>query len=93
MFIQDPGDTHDEVKWNFSEDDIPVFYVDNDPYPYKATSYENAIILGKKRASLDEWPVEISKYKEYPERMIDNCKSMINNSSNYGSINDKANSI
>lgn len=31
--------------------------------------YENAIALGKKRKE-DELPIDISKYKEYPERMI-----------------------
>ena len=31
--------------------------------------YENAIIIGKKR-KFDELPLDISKYKEYPEKMI-----------------------
>jgi tetratricopeptide (TPR) repeat protein len=39
--------------------------------------YENAIILGGKRPSIDEYPIEISKYKEYPEKMIKSCKTMI----------------
>ena len=61
-----------------------LFYKANE-FKKALAFYENAVILGKKRANLDEWPVEISKYKEYPERMIDNCKYMINNSSSYGS--------
>lgn len=32
--------------------------------------YENALIVGKRRKNSDDWPVEISKYKEYPETMI-----------------------
>ena len=38
--------------------------------------YENAIILGKRRLNNDLWPVEINKYKKYPEKMIKNCESM-----------------
>ena len=36
--------------------------------------YENAIILGSRRLKDDDWPMEISKYKEYPSRMIESCK-------------------
>lgn len=32
--------------------------------------YENAMIVGKVRKNSDPYPVEISKYKEYPEKMI-----------------------
>jgi tetratricopeptide (TPR) repeat protein len=32
--------------------------------------YDNAIIMGKRRKSTDSYPVEISKYREYPEKMI-----------------------
>jgi hypothetical protein len=35
--------------------------------------YENAIILGSRRLKSDDWPLEISKYKEYPQKKIDNC--------------------
>ena len=49
--------------------------------------YENALILGSKRPGLDEWPVEITKYKEYPEKMINSCKSMLGGSKDYGSKN------
>ena len=36
--------------------------------------YENALILGKKRPLDDEWPVDISKYSKYPQKMIDYCR-------------------
>lgn len=35
--------------------------------------YENAAILGSRRLRDDDWPLEISKYKEYPEKMIEAC--------------------
>ena len=35
--------------------------------------YENAIILGNRRSKDDDWSLEIVKYKEYPEEMIENC--------------------
>ncbi len=34
--------------------------------------YDNAIVFGKKRKS-DGLPVELNKYKEYPEKMISKC--------------------
>lgn len=38
--------------------------------------YENALIVGKRRKNSDDWPVEISKYKEYPETMIKNINEI-----------------
>ena len=37
--------------------------------------YKNAIILGSKRGT-DAYPVEFSKYREYPERMIGRCEKL-----------------
>lgn len=37
--------------------------------------YENAILIGSKRKS-DDWPFEVSKYREYPSKMIENCKTV-----------------
>jgi tetratricopeptide (TPR) repeat protein len=43
----------------------------------KATAfYENAIILGGQRDLLDEWPIEIDKYKLHPQKMIDSWKEI-----------------
>ncbi len=36
--------------------------------------YENAIILGNRRLTLDFWPMHISKYDTYPNEMISKCK-------------------
>ena len=41
--------------------------------------YENAIILGRKRFREDRWPMQISKYEEYPQEMIDKCKKINEN--------------
>lgn len=39
--------------------------------------YEQALLNGKKRNIKDEYPIELSKYKEYPEKMIASCKCII----------------
>ncbi|NDD53772.1 hypothetical protein EBZ39_07820 [bacterium] len=46
-----------------------MFYKQN-KFGKARSMYENAIIIGKSRKNNDPYPVEISKYKEYPERMI-----------------------
>ena len=33
--------------------------------------YQNAIFLGRQRLRSDYWPLNYTKYKEYPEAMID----------------------
>jgi len=38
--------------------------------------YENARIIGKMRKSDDMFPIEIAKYKDYPESMEEKCKMM-----------------
>jgi len=38
--------------------------------------YENAIILGSRRLKSDRWPMDISKYRDYPDKMIESCKSL-----------------
>ena len=35
--------------------------------------YENAKFLGARRLESDDWPLEISKYKQYPDKMIASC--------------------
>ena len=39
--------------------------------------YDNAMFLGGKRRADDPYPVEIKKYKEYPERKMDECRGLI----------------
>lgn len=46
-------------------------------YIRAAAFYENAIILGEQRLKSDSWPIQISKYKEYPERMMESCKESL----------------
>jgi glycosyltransferase involved in cell wall biosynthesis len=46
--------------------------------------YENAIIIGRKRKNKDELPIEILKYKEYPEQMIKNIEKIKNSLSIMG---------
>lgn len=39
--------------------------------------YENAIILGSRRKNSDFWPMEVKKYKSYPEEMIEKCNKIL----------------
>ncbi len=48
--------------------DIHYFILDK--YDKAIEFYENAILLGSRRLIDDPYPMEISKYKEYPEKMI-----------------------
>lgn len=48
-----------------------LFYKQN-KFGKARSIYENAIIIGKSRKNSDSYPVEISKYKEYPTKMINN---------------------
>lgn len=41
--------------------------------------YENAITAGKTRKIIDEYPVQLSKYNEYPEKMKQNCLFILSN--------------
>lgn len=48
--------------------------------------YENAIILGEKRLKADKWPMDISKYRAYPKKMIESCEAIINNKDLYAQM-------
>lgn len=52
-----------------------VYYAIKD-YDRAKVFYDNAIVLGGRRLKDDGWPVEISKYKEYPEKMKLACESI-----------------
>ena len=45
--------------------------------------YQNAISLGSKRLKSDKWPMDLSKYKSYPLKMIDSCEKILNSKSLY----------
>jgi glycosyltransferase involved in cell wall biosynthesis len=47
--------------------------------------YENALILGKRRLATDKWPMDISKYGEYPRKMIESCDKIAETHSTYSS--------
>jgi tetratricopeptide (TPR) repeat protein len=49
-----------------------AYYTASD-YDRAVGMYENAIHLGSRRKSNSEWPMHISKYREYPEKMIKSC--------------------
>ena len=50
-------------------------------YPIAKELYENAIVLGGRRMSNDVWPMDVSKYEEYPQTMISSCEKLIGNES------------
>ncbi len=39
--------------------------------------YMNAMVLGQQRPHTDLWPLEINKYKIYPQKMIDSCTELL----------------
>lgn len=45
--------------------------------------YENAIILGERRLQSDHWPMDVSKYEEYPQMMIDSCNKLLATKAHY----------
>ena len=55
-----------------------VFYKTAE-YEKARVFYENAILLGEKRLQTDDYPIEIPKYREYPEEMIKSCDNMLKN--------------
>ena len=50
---------------------------------YKKASqfYHNAIRLGAKRLKNDGWPMDISKYKDHPNKMMTSCEQILDNTS------------
>lgn len=49
--------------------------------------YENAILLGSRRLREDKWPMDISKYKSYPNKMIESCNNILNHKDLFIQIN------
>ena len=48
-------------------------------YERAETMYGNGMIIGDRRLDDDYFPVDVSKYREHPERMILSCKEMASN--------------
>jgi hypothetical protein len=49
--------------------------------------YENAMILGRHRLKTDKWPMDVSKYKSYPTKMITSCDQIAQHASTWGQYN------
>ena len=45
-------------------------------YDKAMSMYRNAIVMGSRRRSDDSYPVEVDKYRKYPEQMIDEIGKM-----------------
>jgi len=48
--------------------------------------YENAMLLGSRRKGSDKWPMDISKYKNYPLKMIESCKKLLESKISYADV-------
>ena len=59
-----------------------IYYATNE-FKKASCFYDNARLLGSRRLNKCEFPMEISKYKEYPEKMIAACESSVNNMNVY----------
>lgn len=46
-------------------------------YKKAKSLYLNGILMGQKRLSNDDWPVDLQKYKEYPKKMISSCDKIL----------------
>ena len=48
--------------------------------------YQNAKILGSRRLASCDWPMEMSKYNDYPEKMMESCKKIMDETKIYFSV-------
>lgn len=46
-------------------------------YRKSKSLYLNGVLMGEKRLSNDDWPVDLKKYKEYPNEMISSCEKIL----------------
>lgn len=46
-------------------------------YKRARSLYQNALVAGSRRLKKDTWPMEIAKYREYPEKMIAACETVL----------------
>ncbi len=49
----------------------------NKKYDLAYEFYENGYLLGASRKKDDKWPIDVSKYEEYPLKMMESCKGLI----------------
>ena len=57
-----------------------IYYLQKE-YEEALEFYDNAMILGSRRLKTDDWPMEITKYRDYPQKMHNACKQMLTNTS------------
>jgi len=69
--------------WCFCGD----YWYENKNFYYAKTFYEYAIISGKQRNFNDDWFLIPEKYKKYPTKMIESCKKILDNQTNFTSEN------
>jgi len=60
-------------------------YYSQSNYKTAKELYENGKILGTKRFGGDLWPIEIEKYAQYPEQMIQSCNELLRSRTLIGS--------
>jgi glycosyltransferase involved in cell wall biosynthesis len=59
-------------------------YYQQKKYEEAKDFYENAPILGSRRLKNDDWPMDVSKYRDYPLEMMSACQKIIRGSKYYG---------
>jgi glycosyltransferase involved in cell wall biosynthesis len=63
-----------------------VYYYIVKQYGKALGLYENAKVLGSRRLKTDTWPLQISKYGEYPDKMIESCRGLVKNAHSFASV-------
>lgn len=58
-------------------------YYETKKYDKAIELYENAMIAGQKRLNDDDYPIEITKYHDYPAKMIEACRKILKASKFY----------
>ncbi len=58
-------------------------FIKSGKFDHAIAFYENAMILGCRRQQQDFWPMQISKYTDYPKEMIGKCKTAISSTEVY----------
>lgn len=53
-----------------------AFYHLSGRYDKAACFYEAAMTLGSRRLAWDDWPMDISKYRDHPSRMLASCRAI-----------------
>jgi len=56
-----------------------TYYSLSQEYKKAHKFYQNAIALGSKRLKNDDWPMDVTKYKQYPQKMMESCEQLIKN--------------